>query len=121
MNNHVHLLLETREPNLGAGMKRLHGSYVQRFHARHGSSGHLFQGRYGAKCITTDEQLWTAAAYIAMNPVEAGLCRRPDAWPWSSHSMVLSGTARTGSTSRTCSSTSRRPAVTGGGGIRRCF
>jgi putative transposase len=93
MNNHVHLLLETREPNLGAGMGRLHGSYAQRFNLRHGSSGHVFQGRFGAERINTDEQLWTAAVYIAMNPVEAGLCRRPDDWPWSSHSMTLSGTA----------------------------
>ena len=29
-----------------------------------------------------------------MNPVEAGLCRHPDDWPWSSHSMILSDTAR---------------------------
>ena len=93
MDNHVHLLVETREPNLGDGMRRLHGSYTQRFHSRHGSSGHLFQGRYGAKRLDTDEQLWTVAVYIAMNPVEAGLCREPEAWPWSSHPMVLSGIA----------------------------
>lgn len=92
MDNHVHLLLETREPNLGVGMGRLHGSYAQRFNLRHRSCGHLFQGRYGAEHIKTDEQLWTVAVYIAMNPVEAGLCRRPDDWPWSSHSMALSGT-----------------------------
>jgi putative transposase len=93
MDNHVHLLLETREANLGDGMRWLHGSYARRFNARHGSSGHLFQGRYGSVRIKTDEQLWTVAAYIAMNPVEAGLCRRADDWPWSSHPMVLSGSA----------------------------
>jgi putative transposase len=93
MNNHVHLLLETRQPNLGAGMGRLHGSYAQRFNYRHDSSGHLFQGRYGTKRIETDAQLWTTAVYIAMNPVEAGLCRRPEDWPWSSHALVSAGTA----------------------------
>ena len=93
MDNHVHLLLETRKPNLGAGMRRLHGSYAQRFNARHGSSGHLFQERYGSVPVETDEQLWTLVVYIAMNPVEAGLRGRPDDWPWSSHSMVLSDTA----------------------------
>jgi putative transposase len=93
MDNHVHLLLETREPNLGVGMRRLHGSYAQRFNARHGSSGHLFQERYGSVRVKTDEQLWTVAVYIAMNPVEAGLCGCPGDWPWSSHSMVLSDTA----------------------------
>ena len=93
MDNHVHLLIKTREPNLGVGMGRLHASYAQSFHSRHGSTGHLFQGRYGSVRIKSDEQLWTAAVYIAMNPVEAGLCRRPDDWPWSSHSMVVSDTA----------------------------
>ena len=93
MDNHVHLLLETREPNLGVGMRRLHGSYAQRFNARHGRSGHLFRERYGSVRIKTDEQLWTTAIYIAMNPVAAGLCRDPQDWHWSSHSMVLSDTA----------------------------
>ena len=89
MDNHVHLLIETREPNLGAGMRRLHGSYAQCFNSRHGSCGHLFQERYGSVRIKTDEQLWTVAVYIAMNPVRAGLCRRPTDWPWSSHSMTV--------------------------------
>jgi REP-associated tyrosine transposase len=93
MNNHVHLLLETREPNLGPGMGRLHASYAQRFNSRHESSGHLFQGRYGARRITNDAQLLTTAVYIAMNPVEAGLCHRPEDWPWSSHALVVGRTA----------------------------
>jgi putative transposase len=93
MDNHVHLLLETRETNLGVGMRRLHGSYAQQFNSRHGSSGHLFQGRYGSVLIKTDEQLWTVVSYIAMNPVEAGLCRRAEDWPWGSHSKVMSDTA----------------------------
>jgi hypothetical protein len=85
MENHVHLLIETREANLGAGMQRLHGLYAQTYNERHGRCGHLFQGRYGAVRIQSDEQLWTVAAYIALNPVEAGLCERPDQWPWSSY------------------------------------
>jgi putative transposase len=89
MNNHVHLLLETPEPNLGAGMQRLHGRYAQTFNERHGHCGHVFQGRYGSVRITSDEQLWTVAAYIARNPVESGLCERSEHWPWSSHAAVL--------------------------------
>jgi REP element-mobilizing transposase RayT len=91
MENHVHLLVETREPNLGRGIHRLHSSYAQRFNSRHGRSGHLFQGRYGCVRIESDEQLWTVAVYIAMNPVEAGLCRDAEDWTWSSHRAVLSG------------------------------
>jgi REP element-mobilizing transposase RayT len=93
MDNHVHLLVETPEANLGSGMQLLHGLYAQRHNRRHRRSGHLFQGRFGAERVASDEQLWAAVAYIAHNPVEAGLCALPEEWPWSSHAAVL-GDAR---------------------------
>lgn len=93
MENHLHLLVETPEANLGVGMQRMHSLYASEFNKRHRRSGHVFQGRYGAVRITTDEQLWAVAVYVAMNPVEAGLCGRAEEWPWSSHSAALSGEA----------------------------
>ena len=62
-------------------------------------------GQFGSR-RTSRSGRWPS--YIAMNPVEAGLSlrRHPDDWPWSSHSMIVSDTARTGSTSRTSSTTS---------------
>jgi REP-associated tyrosine transposase len=84
MDNHVHLLVETPRPNLGVGMQDLHGSYGRRFNDRHGRSGHVFQGRFGAKRVTRDAQLWTTVRYIALNPVRAGLCTDPRQWRWSS-------------------------------------
>jgi putative transposase len=91
MENHVHLVMETPHANLAGGMQRMHGLYAREFNTRHRRSGHLFQGRYGAVPIKTDEQLVGAAVYVAMNPVEAGLCSRPDEWPWSSHAAVIDG------------------------------
>lgn len=93
MHNHIHLLVETPEPNLGLGMQRLHGLYAQTFNKRHKRCGHLFQGRYGDNRVRTDEQLVTTARYIARNPVEAGLCTGAGEWPWSSHAATLSGEA----------------------------
>ena len=93
MDNHVHLLVETPQANLGAGMQRLHGLYAQSYNERHGSYGHVFQGRYGAVRIKTDAQLLTVTAYIARNPVAAGLCHRPDEWPWSSQAATVRGPA----------------------------
>jgi REP element-mobilizing transposase RayT len=93
MDNHVHLLVETVDANLGQGMQRLHSSYAQTFNARHGRSGHVFQGRYGAARMTDDAQLYMAAAYIARNPVAAGLCELPEQWRWSSFAAVLGGSA----------------------------
>ena len=91
MGNHMHLLIETQEPNLGIGMHRLHGSYAQYFNRRHGFSGHLFQDRYDSVTIENDAQLWTAAAYIARNPVTAGLCQTATEYLWSSHADVVNG------------------------------
>jgi putative transposase len=88
MDNHLHLLLETPKPNLASGIRRLHGDYGRWFNDRHDRSGHLFQGRYGAKRIKSESQLWATIAYIVRNPVESGACERPDQWRWSSHRAV---------------------------------
>ncbi len=90
MHNHLHLLIETPDANLGIGMQRLHGLYAQTFNQRHGHSGHLFQGRYGSVRVTTDAHLWMLVRYLAVNPVEAKLCGRPEDWRWSSHGAVTS-------------------------------
>lgn len=89
MDNHLHLLIETPLPNLGAGMGWLHGTFAQQFNARHGRSGHLFQGRFGSVLMKTEAQVWTTVSYIARNPVAAGLCARPADWAWSSHRAVI--------------------------------
>jgi putative transposase len=84
MNNHLHLLVETPHANLGAGMESLQGGYAKGFNRRHGRTGHVFERRYGSVPIRTDAQLWWVVRYIAMNPVDAGLCARPEQWRWSS-------------------------------------
>jgi putative transposase len=91
MENHIHLLLETQEGNLGRGMQRLHGRYAGAYNDRHRRSGHVFQGRFGSVLVETDEQLWHTVGYIVRNPVEAGQCARPEQWPWSSHRATLAG------------------------------
>ena len=91
MPNHIHLLVETRAANLGKGMHALHSRYVPRFNKRYGRGGHLFQGRYGSKRVLTDAYFWTAARYIARNPVEARLCAAPEEYAWGSHAKIASG------------------------------
>ena len=88
MGNHMHLLVETPEPNLGRGMQRLHGAYAQAFNRRHEAAGHVFGARFGSTSILTDPQLWVTVAYVVRNPVAAGFCRAPELWPWSSHTAV---------------------------------
>jgi putative transposase len=83
MNNHVHLLIQTCEPNLGRGIHVLHGLYAQYFNEKYGRVGHLFQNRYGSRLVRDEVQLATVGNYILENPVTAGLCSSRDEWPWS--------------------------------------
>jgi putative transposase len=89
MDNHIHLLIETPLPNLGTGMHWLHSRFAQRFNGRHSRTGHVFENRFGSVLMGSDAQLWTVAAYIARNPVNAGLCARPTDWLWSSHRAIV--------------------------------
>src|SRR4051794_20784459 len=91
MPNHVHVLIETTEPNLGRGMHSLHGVYAQTFNERWTRVGHLFQSRFGSRAVHDDLGLMRVLPYIAVNPVAAGLCRDPRAWAWSSHRDTLDG------------------------------
>ncbi len=73
MANHFHLVVETAQPNLAAGMKWLLGTYTQRFNRKHQRWGHLFGGRYKAQLI--DERspgyLRRACDYVHLNPARA--------------------------------------------------
>ena len=51
MRNHFHLVIETPQANLVAGMKWLLGVYTKRFNLRHKQCGHLFAGRYKALIV----------------------------------------------------------------------
>jgi REP element-mobilizing transposase RayT len=85
MENHYHLLVETPRANLDDAMQRLNGTYAMRFNRHHERTGHVFQGRYGARLVTDDAYALTVVRYIAANPVQAGMCASPEEWPWSSH------------------------------------
>lgn len=86
LDNHYHLLLKLNDLTLADGMQFLNGRYVQAFNQRHDRRGTLVRGRYTSTLIETDEHYLNCVVYIAMNPVGAGLCRRPEDWEWGSYS-----------------------------------
>ena len=51
MRNHFHLVVETPNGNLVAGMKWFLGTYTKRFNRRHQLFGHVFSGRYKALIV----------------------------------------------------------------------
>ena len=51
MRNHFHLVVETPQANLVAGMKWFLGTYTSRFNRRHRVFGHFFSGRNKALIV----------------------------------------------------------------------
>jgi len=89
MRNHYHLVLETPNANLVAGMAWLQSTYTNRLNHRHKLFGHVFSGRYKAQLVegSGNGYLRTACDYVHLNPVRARLLpagERLLAYPWSS-------------------------------------
>ncbi len=80
MTNHYHLLVETVEPTLSRGMKTIGGDYAAWFNKRHRRVGHLFQGRFNAQLIDSDEYLLQVARYVVLNPVRAHMVANALEW-----------------------------------------
>jgi len=85
MGNHLHLMVKTPRPNLGAGMQSFLSGYAIWAGRRWRRLGHLFQGRYRAEMIEDESYYWTVSRYNHLNPVRAGLVKRPEQWEWSSY------------------------------------
>lgn len=85
MTNHYHLLVETPDANLSKGMRQLNGVYTQRFNRARDHVGHVFQGRFKAILVERDTYLLEVARYIVLNPIRAGMHRKPHVYRWSSY------------------------------------
>jgi REP-associated tyrosine transposase len=95
MPNHFHLVVETPQANLVAGMKWFLGTYTGRFNRRHKLFGHLFSGRY--KSLVVDGSgsgyLKTVCDYVHLNPVRAKMVapeQKLAVYRWSSFRLYLS-------------------------------
>jgi putative transposase len=94
MKNHFHLVLETPEGNLVAGLRWLLSTYSNRFNHRHEQGGHVFSGRYKALVVdgSASGYLRTVCDYTHLNPVRARLLpaqSRLLEYPWSSFGYYL--------------------------------
>ena len=99
MSNHYHLLLETPEANLVAGMRWMQTTYTVRFNRRHRLCGHLFQGRYKPLVVEAGAGNYFAvfSDSIHLNPIRAFLVRPEDRlvdYRWSSYPAYVTGRER---------------------------
>ncbi len=89
MRNHFHLVVETPNANLVAGMRWLLSTYTTRLNHRQKLFGHVFSGRYKAVIVdgSGTGYLRTVCDYVHLNPVRAKLLRPTERlleYPWSS-------------------------------------
>ena len=75
MTNHFHLLLQ---PEPGQSISRILQSltvaHTWRYHKRHRTSGHVWQGRFKSPAIQDDMHLLVVLRYIEANPFRARIC-----------------------------------------------
>ncbi|MBU1327306.1 transposase [Patescibacteria group bacterium] len=90
MPNHLHLLLRQNDnESVDKFVHRLHTAYSMYFNKKYERVGSVFQGRFKAKLIDSEEYLLHVSRYIHLNPLEIVHAQGPAlnsllAYPWSS-------------------------------------
>lgn len=89
MPNHFHLVVQERTKTgdgIPSYLQRIETGYAKSFNAKYKKRGHVFQGRFRAVPIETDEQFLYLSAYIHRNPrALQGWKNKEIAYPWSSY------------------------------------
>lgn len=92
MTNHVHLLITPRRPDaLSRTMQDVGRRYVQYVNFTYRRSGTLWEGRFKASLVDTQEYFLACSRYIELNPVRAGIANAPEDYRWSSYGYYALG------------------------------
>jgi putative transposase len=94
MTNHIHLLATPEfDDSISKVFQSVGRKYVQYFNYTYKRSGTLWEGRYRATVVDSEQYLLTLMRYIELNPVRAGMVAHPRDYPWSSHGFNAQGEA----------------------------
>lgn len=86
MSNHYHFLVrQDGEDRAGLLPQRVFNSYVKAFNKRYDRTGTLFEDRFKAEHIRTEEHVLQLCHYIHANPIKHGVVGRLDDWPYSNY------------------------------------
>ncbi|MDJ0734586.1 MAG: transposase [Nostocaceae cyanobacterium] len=85
MPNHYHLLIYLNTDNLSNLMQAFVLAYTKAINKRFNRVDSLFQGRFQATHIDSEEYLLNLSRYIHLNPVRANLVKSPQEWEFSSY------------------------------------
>lgn len=73
MGNHIHLLMEFCDEDIGQVFKRIGAKYVYWYNIKYGRKGHLFQDRYKSEPVDDDAYFLTVMRYIHQNPIKGNV------------------------------------------------
>ena len=94
MPNHFHLMIATGEANLCQFMQQFQNRVIKVYNARHARVGHVFQDRYKAIVVDSEEYGSVLSRYIHLNIVRSGTMKTAGvrerlamlrSYPWSSY------------------------------------
>jgi len=85
MTNHVHWMIRTGRVPISSIIHTIHGRYARTFNKKNNRVGHVFQGRFRSEICSDDRYVLALCRYIHLNPVEAGIVKKPLEYPWSSY------------------------------------
>ena len=86
MTNHVHLLMTPDEAGqIARVMQSLGRRYVRYVNDRYHRTGTLWEGRYRACLVDSEDYLLRCYRYIELNPVRAAMVSAPVDYAWSSY------------------------------------
>ena len=83
MPNHWHFVLwPRRDGELTAFLRWLTHTHTMRWHTAHQTvgTGHLYQGRFKAFPVQTDDHFYSVVRYVERNPVRANLAAKAQQW-----------------------------------------
>ena len=84
MGNHIHLLIRVGKESIEQVFNRIGGRLVYWYNVKYQRVDHLFQDRFKSEPVDNDTYLLTVIRFIHQNPVKAGICDKPEDYPYSS-------------------------------------
>lgn len=93
MANHIHVVVMQGRRALAGYMQPLLRRIALLVNRTRPRQGHVFCGRFHHSVCLDPEYFRSIIAYVHLNPVRAGICRRPEQYRWTSHRDYLGGDA----------------------------
>jgi REP element-mobilizing transposase RayT len=89
MDNHYHLLIETKFENLSMLTRHINSKYAQYFNKTYNRVGPLWQGRFKNWYVFDEKYLYILFRYIEQNPIKANITNQIGEYRYTASSMIL--------------------------------